>query len=67
MADTNKNNSGSSFPTLLFLVFLTLKLGGWGSVATWSWWWVTSPIWITAALTVLVLTVIALIKIIDNK
>ena len=67
MADTNKNNTGISFLTLLFLVFLTLKLGGWGIVATWSWWWVTSPIWITAALSVLVLIVIALIKIIDNK
>jgi hypothetical protein len=28
------------------LIFLTLKLGGWGVVATWSWWWVFSPLWI---------------------
>jgi hypothetical protein len=31
-----------TFPTLLFLVFLALKLTG--SIA-WSWWWVTAPLW----------------------
>ena len=31
---------------LIFLIFLTLKLAGIGEVATWSWWWVTSPLWI---------------------
>ena len=30
----------SSF--LLFLLFLGLKLG---KVITWSWWWVTAPLW----------------------
>jgi hypothetical protein len=29
----------------VFLVFLTLKLAGIGTVAQWSWWWVTAPIW----------------------
>lgn len=28
--------------TLLFLIFLTLKLT---HVIAWSWWWVTAPIW----------------------
>lgn len=27
----------------LFLVFTTLKLMG---TITWSWWWVTAPLWI---------------------
>ncbi len=31
------------FPSILFLVFLVLKLCG---VIAWSWWWVTSPLWI---------------------
>lgn len=35
-----------SLCTILFLIFLTLKLAGIGQVANWSWWWVTSPIWI---------------------
>jgi uncharacterized membrane protein len=31
-----------TFPTLLFLVFLVLKLT---QVIGWSWWWITAPIW----------------------
>lgn len=30
------------FSGLLFIVFLILKLCG---VITWSWWWVTAPLW----------------------
>lgn len=37
-------------PVMVFIVFLTLKLGGWGVVATWSWLWVCSPLWIGLAL-----------------
>lgn len=42
-------------PSFVFLIFLTLKLAEIGQVAYWSWWWVTSPIWIPAALVVAVL------------
>lgn len=35
---------------LVFLVLLTLKLL---DKVTWSWWWVTSPLWIAALLTIL--------------
>ena len=31
-----------NFLVLLFLVFLVLKLTGF---ITWSWWWVSAPIW----------------------
>lgn len=31
-----------TFPSLLFLTFLVLKLT---DVVSWSWWWVTAPIW----------------------
>lgn len=48
---------GVGFSGLLFLVFLVLKLTG---VIDWSWWLVTSPLWITAAL-VVVITLIAII------
>jgi hypothetical protein len=37
-------------PTVVFIVFLVLKLTG---LITWSWWWVTSPVWIIAGLTVI--------------
>lgn len=34
-------------PVLLFIVFLVLKLVG---VITWSWLWVTAPLWIGFAI-----------------
>lgn len=36
-------SGGIGFAGALFLVFLVLKLCG---VIGWSWWWVTSPLWI---------------------
>lgn len=39
-----------TFPGLLFLVFLVLKLT---NVINWSWWWVTAPLTIPLALLVL--------------
>lgn len=39
-----------SFCTILFLIFLTLKLAGIGAVAAWSWVWVFSPLWIPIAI-----------------
>lgn len=39
-----------SLPTATFLVFLVLKLCG---AITWSWWWVTAPLWGSFALMIL--------------
>ncbi len=36
------SSNGIGFFGLLFIVFLTLKLT---DVITWSWWWVTAPLW----------------------
>jgi hypothetical protein len=41
-----KTSKGFGLGTVLFLIFLVLKLTGVGMVATWSWWWVLSPLWI---------------------
>lgn len=38
------------FSTLLFCVFLTLKLC---DVIDWSWWWVTAPLWIDLILSLI--------------
>ena len=40
-------SSGIGLPGVLFVVFLVLKLTG---NIDWSWWWVTSPLWIPVAL-----------------
>jgi hypothetical protein len=54
----NKNTSdGIGLGTILFLIFLTLKLAGWGVVATWSWWWVTCPLWIPLLLIIVVVLI----------
>jgi hypothetical protein len=46
---TVKEN-GIGLMGFIFLVFLALKLTGVGSVANWSWWWVTSPLWLPTAI-----------------
>ena len=45
------------FPTTLFIVFMVLKLCG---VITWSWWWVTAPVWVSATLVMGVIFLIIL-------
>ena len=50
MEKDNKGSKGLGLGTILFLIFLTLKLAGLGVVATWSWWWVFSPLWIPLSL-----------------
>jgi hypothetical protein len=37
----------SGILTIMFIVFLTLKLTG---NIDWSWWWVTSPLWLPIAI-----------------
>jgi len=46
----NAGKSSFGLGTVVFLIFLTLKLAELGAVATWSWWWVTLPLWITPAI-----------------
>lgn len=61
MRDTKTVRSGGiGFCGLLAIVFIALKLAGIGAVATWSWWWVLSPLWIPFAL-VLVVAILAAI------
>jgi hypothetical protein len=60
MNNKKASGNGIGIGTVLFLIFLTMKLTGVGLVATWSWWWVTSPLWIPIAI-VLGIAVIALI------
>jgi hypothetical protein len=63
MADNKNTSNGIGLGTILCLIFLTLKLGGWGVVANWSWWWVFSPIWIP----ILLIGVIVFIALITKQ
>jgi hypothetical protein len=59
MSDSQQVTSGGfGLGTVLFIVFLILKLT---NTIDWSWWWVTSPIWISAGLVIVVLLIILLI------
>ena len=67
MEKNNKDSQGLGLGTILFLIFLTLKLAGLGVVATWSWWWVFSPILIPIAALLIIFTVIGIATYIDSK
>lgn len=44
--ETNVTTGGGiGFFGLLAILFIGLKLAAIGPVATWSWWWVLSPLW----------------------
>ena len=57
MADNNTSN-GIGIGTTLFIVFLILKLT---NTIDWSWWWVTSPLWIPVALGIVILGVVGMV------
>jgi hypothetical protein len=59
MSDTSTSSSGGvGFAGLLAIAFIVLKLCG---VIAWSWWWVLSPLWISAAVGITVLLVIGVV------
>ena len=60
MSENNKNTflgGGLTFLQALFLVFLVLKITGKTVVATWSWWWVTAPLWGGLAIVLVILLI----------
>lgn len=50
--------SSLGLPTILFLIFLVLKLC---KVIKWSWLWVFSPLWISAIIWLIVFIILCLI------
>jgi hypothetical protein len=56
MADSKSSSSGLGIGTILFLIFMVLKLTNY---IDWSWWWVTAPLWIP----IIILGVVGLIAI----
>jgi len=63
MAKEN-TSSGMGIGMILFIVFLVLKLTG---TIDWSWWWVTSPLWIPLALGGIIIGIVGVIAIIIEK
>jgi len=58
MNDKKATTGGLGIGTILFLIFLTLKLAEIGPVAKWSWWWVTFPLYAPILLVMVILGII---------
>ena len=48
----SSGSSGVDLGTILFIVFLVLKLT---NFIDWSWWWVTAPLWIPFSILLLLI------------
>lgn len=66
MNDNNKTTFGINFGFggVLFIVFLILKLT---HVIDWSWWWITAPLWIPLALSVVIILIVAIVSAITDR
>ena len=62
--DKNTSNSGLGLSSVLTIIFVVLKLVG---VINWSWWWVFSPTLINIGLTILLVIVIVIYEVHENK
>jgi hypothetical protein len=60
----SSNSNGIGFGSLLFLLFLGLKLT---NNIDWSWWWVTAPLWIPLSIGIAFIGIIGLFSILANK
>lgn len=56
---SDKGSGGVGLMTVVFTNFLILKLT---DNIDWSWWWVTSPIWITGVLVLIGAMAVAVSK-----
>ena len=60
MANNNNSSSGMGFMSILFIVFLVLKLC---KVITWSWWLVTLPLWGGLVLLIIIFVIAAILSV----
>jgi hypothetical protein len=61
MSNNNNNTQGGiGLGMILFLIFMTLKLTG---DITWSWWYVTLPLWGPLLVVIVILAVVGILHI----
>lgn len=60
--ESSSSGGGIGLLGIIFIVFLVLKLTGTGMVANWSWWWVTSPLWLPLAIMLTIGLIYLLVK-----
>ena len=61
--DSQSSSGGFGLLTVLFIVFLVLKLTG---HIAWSWWWVTCPLWAGWGLILIVFLVVLVFRALDS-
>ena len=62
-SSSSSSSGGIGFAGLLAVAFIVLKLL---HQIDWSWWWVLSPLWISAALGVFILLVIGVVAMVKS-
>lgn len=55
MKNSKTKKGVSGLCTIVFIIFLFLKLTG---LVTWSWWWITSPLWLPIVALLIVVAII---------
>lgn len=51
------SKGGIGLAGILTIIFVIAKLGGW---INWSWWWVFSPLWISASIALGILALVGI-------
>lgn len=68
MSETSKNTgNGIGLGTVLFLIFLTLKLAEIGPVKDWNWWQVTSPLWVPITAILIIMIIAGLVVVVVEQ
>lgn len=62
--NSSSNSGGIGLCGLLTVAFIVLKLC---NVITWSWVWVLAPLWIPAAIALVIIVICLLVWLIDHK
>jgi hypothetical protein len=62
-----RTGSAMSLGSVIFLIFLVLKLAEIGPVADWSWLWITAPLWIPLSVVIVFMAVIAAIAVLWDR
>ena len=64
MENKKVKSTSINLSTIVFIVFLVMKLGRIGEVANWSWWWVTAPLWLPITIVLALMLLFGLIAVI---
>ena len=64
MSKERATAKGLGFGTILFLIFLVLKLC---DKITWSWWWVFAPLWLPLSIVVVIFGIAVVITVLTKK